>query len=322
MKSLRKLFLGGMAAAALMMALPAAAQENTFGLSEADWALFTAAQGNAPETFSYEFVSTLNASIPESGNLSWNLNGTGVAGTPGFSMDVTGSLSMDGSELPATLNLRAVGDGLFVSVDGMQWIGGTGEEITELLSGFGSMLPVDPTALMNDPEAASELMAQPGMMEAMMGLSQFDAAQYTSIVRNADTDGLAYFTTTVDLGGIIAAPELAPLIMQSAGAASGMDASGMTSEQMAQMGDMMSEMFSGSSLTLEQWIDPATSTVRQANLNLSLNVAAEGETMSVVLSFQIALDDAAGATIEAPAEYEPFSSLMSMFMGGMGMMNQ
>ncbi|MBW4439523.1 MAG: hypothetical protein KME04_20465 [Pleurocapsa minor GSE-CHR-MK-17-07R] len=328
MKSLRKFLLGGMAAAALVLALPAAAQENTFGLSEADWALFTAAQGSAPESFSYEFASMLSLESPGAPPVAWDLTGSGLVLSDGFSMDVSGTLTTDTGDLPAALNVRVTDGGLYFSLDGTQWIGGTQEEITEMASGLaGSMLPVDPNALMNDPdamnEAMGELMAQPGMMEAFMGISTLDPNAYVSIVRNADDAGFAYFTTVLDLGGLISSPALTPLLVQAVSGTTGMDASTMTPEQIEQMGPMLAGMFAGSNVMVEQWVDASTGALARTQLNVFFNANQGDQQLATVgLTFDIRLADAAGATIEAPAEFQPLSAAMGMLMGGMGAMGQ
>ncbi len=318
MKSLRLALLLCLLAIAAV-AFPAAAQEeNPFGLSAEDWALYSGVQ--APTSAAYEFATQLAAVFDET-PLDWDMNGVGLFNSDAFELTLSGSLTADGSEAPLNLQLRAVDGSLYISPDGGEsWFGGTMEEYEQMLSGFtsmmGSELPVDPDALASGD--MSGLMSQPGVMEAMMGLSSLDPSTFITIVRDADVDGNAHFVTTVDIAALAGSPELAPLIGSAAAGSMGTTATELTDEQAAQISAMLGEMFAGSTITVDQYLDPTSGQLHRLTLSINLNIPdASGVSATMDLSFDLGFSDAGDATVEAPASFSPISEAMGAMMGGM-----
>jgi len=300
------------------VAFPAAAQEeNTFGLSAEDWALFTGIQ--TPESSAYEFASQLGMDV--GGNtVSWDLTGNGQFGDDLFALILDGSISAEGSDTPLNLELRGVDGSLYISPDGgTNWFGGTQEEIEQLLTGFtsmmGSSLPVNPDDLASGD--VSGLMSQPGVMEAVAGLSSLDPSTFITIVRDADVDGNAHFVTSVDIATLISSPELAPLIGSAAAGQMGTTATELTEEQAAQISAMMAQMFAGSTVVLDQYIDPMSGQLQGLNLAVTLNVPTEdGASGAISLTFAFDFTGEAASTVTAPETFAPISEALS----GMGAM--
>lgn len=317
MKSLRLALLLCLLAIAAVV-VPVSAQDNSFGLSAEDYALLTGVQ--APESAAYDLSTAMGLDF-DGTDVNFDLNGSGLFGGDLFSLILGGTISSDGSDTELNIELRAVDGSLYISPDGGEnWFGGTMEEYEQMLSGFTSMmsgsLPVNPEDLASGDMSA--LMSQPGVMEAMMAASSIDPSTFTTIVRDADVDGNAHFVTTVDIGALISSPELAPAIAAMAASTMGTTANDLTEEQLQQMSGMMAGMFQGSSVTVDQYIDPATGQLEGLTFALTFTIPnSSGAGGTLNLNFDIAFSDAGGATVEAPASFEPISQVMGAMMGGM-----
>ncbi len=299
--------------AIVAVVFPVAAQDETFGLSANDWTLFQSSQ--VPENFAYDFTTQLGLDISNVDNMGWDFSGSGLVGSSSFSTAINGTLTSSGEDSPIAVQVRAVDGSLYLSPDGVEWWGGTEAEITEMLTSFGSMmggsLPVNPMDIASGD--MSGLMSQPGVMEAIMGLSSIDPATFTTITRLADVNGNAHFQTTLDISALISSPALAPLI----GTAAMGSGAQMTAEQSAQLSAAMAGMFSGSTITVDQYIDPATGEIQQITLTIAFAMNAGPDTAAIDLSFDILLSDADGATVEAPATFQSLNEGMNALTGGM-----
>lgn len=336
MKSLRKLLMLGALTATVAVVPGVFAQEDTFGLSEADYAIFSEANANsaAADAFSYQFTTTVEVSSGGDGG-TIDVSGSGSAGADGFSLDVSGTIEDGSSSQDAALDVRVVEDSLYLRLGGEDqvWFGGTADEITGLITNFSSTLMGGMGSQMPQMDATqiaggdmSGLMAQPGVAEAMTALNDLDISEFVSIERASDDGDVAAFTTTVDVAGLFASPELsqvfgAAMMSQMGGSTSGAE---MSDEQLAQMGQMVGSMFSGAEITLDQYINTEEAIVERAVLTIDFplsGISGSGsDTLNIV--FDISLRDfGVEVPVEAPEDFQPFSEIMSGFMGGMSGMS-
>jgi hypothetical protein len=314
MKTMRWLVLLCLLAVAVI-ALPAAAQDsNPYGMSDSDWALFEAAQNPGEGQLAYAYTSTLAISADGS-EIGWDVTGSGLVGPNGFSMDNTGTVSMGaGSTSPAPLNMRVVGDSLFLGVEGMGWYGGT---LDELLQIFGSLAGGMAPGLDGAAEGAasgdlSGLMAQPGAMEAMMAIGTMDPTTFVTISRLEDNEGLAHFQTYVDIGALLQDQS----VQQALGSATSANGAEMSAADM----EMLVSGLAGSYLQIDQYVDAEMQAVNNTDITIQINLpptTAGGKPGSISLTLGVSLSDAAGQSVEAPAEYTSFAEAISGIMGGM-----
>jgi uncharacterized protein YfiM (DUF2279 family) len=302
---------------------PAAlAQEETFGLTAEDFELFNQVNTDSAAfdtiTYTFDFLLTISG-MDSGGDLVIDVNGGGQIGTvdgaPLFSMLVEGALTGGGENIPADMEVRMVGDMLYLRL-GEEWQGGPASELFNAMGGLtGGMLPVDPSALAEDPSAAmGDMMAVPGMMEAMMAFSSLDFAQYIDISRS-DVNGNPHFTINIGIADLLASPEMGSALGAVAGGAMGGGAE-MSEEQTQQMGMMMAMLFADLTLTYEQFVGSSKLIERglltlnfplsamltggaEGNINMVLDVGLSGVNQPI--------------SVEAPASFQPFD--MGAMMG-------
>ena len=300
-----------------VLAPAALAQDMTYGLSQEDFAAFTAALANSSSQsdFTFSYSGSFDTVTGE-GTSSATFAGEGAVSSDGLQLNMSGDLTdpTSGAQ-PYSTELRFVGNALYVDFGGM-WISASETDITALGEQFGPMLGAGSTD-MTDPSA---LMTQPGMMEAMTALQDIDPESFTSIARG-DEGGLAVYTTTVDLGTLMANEGVQQLFMmgaqQGASAAGG---SALTPEQLAQL----PMMFANSTVTIAHRVNPSTNLVEGFSLNLALplDLSAMGEAQDP-LDMTIALDVTIGSygtatEIAVPEAATPVTEFLGMMMGGMG----
>jgi hypothetical protein len=293
---------------ALIVALvPAtAAQEQTFGLSQEDYDLWTTAneQSSAADTLSFDFVSSFSVSEISGFEYAWDITGSGVTNTddenPLFSLDVSGSVTTSEGEMPADVQIRLVDDMLFINRGDEGWQGASLDDLLETGAGmagrFGFQL--DPESLMEGD--LSGMGAMGGMMSSAASL---DPSEYVSISRD-DADGWAHFTGMLDIAGLTASEEFGELVGGAAGMMGG--AAGGDSPQTLQLGAMVAAALSQSSLTFEQYVNTETELVDRSVLTVNLPLdQLFGEGALVSLEFDIQLSGyGEPVTVEAPAEFE------------------
>lgn len=310
MTTFRKLFLCTLVALFLLVVPTIFAQE-TFGLSDEDFTLFTTANATsaAAESLAYDFTASFAlAGVGE--DVSVDLSGSGVIGgtsdSPLFDLVVTGEIVADGETIPADLQVRLVGDTIYYNAGSTGWQGGL---VEDMLAQFGSMasmmggLPVDPTSLGSGD--LSEIAGMEGIGEMMAGFDDFDPSAYIGISNLGDEGGLTHFQADFDVAGFLGSDAMSS-IMAMGMMGSMPEGVEMPAEQMAQMGQMMAMMFSGATLTFDQWIDSATSLVNRAVLDINFPIpdmsgAGTGAGGSILLNFDISLSGfGEPITVEAP----------------------
>lgn len=308
-----------------VVALPAFAQD-TFGLSDADAALLSSANNNsgAFDTVTYDFVLSLNLA----GELSGLINGSGVIDNTNsvFTLAVDGSLTVSGQVQPANLEVRIVGDSLYVNLMD-QWYAGSLSELMSEAEGMassmsGDLLPVDPSELASGD--MSGLMDDPAMMQALGALGTMEPSDFISISRNADdAQGRAAFQIALNIADLLSNPGVSAML----GGAMGGDME-MTAEQAAQMGQMFAMMLSGSRFTIDQYINQSTNLVERTVLDIYVDLAmmmggmgsaGSAGSSAISLNFDINLSNYnQPVSVEQPTNTQPIEQLMesmSMMMG-------
>jgi hypothetical protein len=291
MKRVRLILLFGVLALIVALVPAAAAQDQTFGLTQEEFDALTTANANSTMASSYDYAFTMGLSSAADGDV-MALTGSGAI-SDGFSMDVTGTLGPAGESMPIAMGLIVVDDSLYVSLDGTSWYGATGEELAQQ---FGTMLPVSP-----DDVASGDLSAL-GMGD-MSSLQNLDPADFISITAAADGSTTDY-TLTVDLAAVLNNPDMQMLMgmaMMSAGTG-----------DMAAMPTAAD--LEGATLTITQTVDTAAELVQQTVIKAV--IPAEGDTAT--LTFDISLSNYGdAAAVTAPASSQPLMQLMQGLMGGM-----
>ena len=312
MSTLRKLSLCTLVALFLLVVPTIFAQE-TFGLSEGDYALFTTANATSidAESLGFDFTATF-ALTGVGADVSANLSGSGVIGgtedAPLFDLVVTGEVVADGETTPADLQLRLIADTIYINLGGTGWQGGLVEDMMSqfssgFASGLGGALPVDPESLASGD--LSGLAGMEGMGEAMAALASIDPAEFVSISNLGDDGGLTHFQVNFAVADFLGSPAMSSMLaasMMGSGMPAGVE---MPAEQLEQMGAMMAMMFSGATFTFDQWIDEATSLVNRAMLDINFPIPDMSGTgtgsASVLLNFDISLSGfGEPVTVEAP----------------------
>ncbi len=245
--------------AVLLAAVPAFAQETTFGASEEDFALWTAANEGLTAT-----SAQINLSISLSGigigedgaDVTAEITGTGAfdatdPSNPLFQLDISGTA--DGE--PVTLNLRIV-DGFAYANDGDGWEKTTLEEALGDVTGELGVPAgdVDPSDLSSD-----------SAMSMAAGLEEF-----ISLTRS-DEDGLAKFSLSVDIAGMLTSPSILGMLTGAMGMGGGEE---MSEAQMQQMSQMFGAMFADAEVSFDEYVDPASQQLNRAVFNLDFPLEA------------------------------------------------
>lgn len=288
------------------------AQDDTFGLSDADFALWSDANAQSGERnhLAYNFILDFNLDAAPN-SVAFSLNGEGVISQEDqFSLTVTGDVPAgdNGALQPVNLELRVV-DGMIYVNQGEGWQGGPVDEVLgELGEAFGGMTGLDPDALGEGD--MSEMMAMPGVMEGMMALSELDINDYIAMERLPDVGGQALFHTEILLVDLLTSDAFSRLI---GGAVAGQMGGGaeMTDEQLQQMGAMVGMMFADLSLTFDQYISTETNLVERGVLVFDLPLSGAmmgGEDININLTFDISLDYPESVSVVAPENFEVFEA--------------
>lgn len=112
--------------ALIVIALPVAAQDQTLGLGEDDFAFWTnaIAESAAFDTLTYNYSLSIVVAGIDTSDIDVSVSGGGVIGTQGetplFSNTAVGTISAGGDTLPVDFEVRFIGDMVFVNLDGTQ----------------------------------------------------------------------------------------------------------------------------------------------------------------------------------------------------------
>ncbi len=291
-------------AALLAFAPGVLAQEDTFGLSGDDYALFTAANEAsslaAADSLGFNFTVEFT-----SADGSANLSGTGVTGmdangAPLALITINGSGTSEGEETPVNIEARIVGDMIYVN-DLTGTNGWEGAQLEDLLTGVAgaSGVPLDPADLMSgDPGAVAGGADMGQMMEAMDGLM---TSGFITMSRagNENVNGVdtARFTTSIDLTKLVESEAFGAIFMMAAGMGAAEGAEVDSAEMMQQiqmMQPMLVSMVQGINITFDQYISTADNLIQRGALNLDVSIPSltgEGEPMTLGLAVTIDITD-------------------------------
>lgn len=305
----------------LSLFAPAAlAQDITYGLSQEDFAAFTAALENSgsQSDFSFSYSGSLDTVTGE-GTSGISFVGEGAVSGGGLQLTMSGDLTDPSSGAqPYSTEVRFVENALYVDFGGM-WISASEADVTALGEQFGPMLGAGATD-MTDPSA---LMTEPGMMEAVTAIQDIDPESFVSIARGEE-GGLTTYTTTVNLSDLLSNEGVRELVLigarQGASAAGGgQDA--LTEEQL----DQVVAGLSNSTVSFTHSINPSTQLVEGFSLAVSIPVdlsamsdvqATDPLEMTLVLDVTIS-GYGTSTEIAVPETSTPVSEFLGMMMGGM-----
>ncbi len=292
--------------ALVLAVVPAAlAQDETFGLSQADYDLWTSANAATAgvDTLSFDFTAAFAANGLTDTDVSAKLQGTGMLDTnsdnPQFQLDVTGTVGDTNQMSDVTFGLRVVDGYLYVN-DGSGWQGRTLESAMGTVSSMlgtgmeASGANIDPSQI--ESGDLSGLAGMSGVSDAMSALGDLQPSDFISLVRS-DMGNDAVFTLNFDLGKLLASPSVAPMLGSAMGGTSG----DMTPEQAQQMGAMMAGMFSTSTISFAEYVDGSTVNRAMFDVNIPLDMMGAGAGMSV--NFDLSLSGVnEPVSVEAPAD--------------------
>lgn len=296
----------------LVAAVPALAQD-TFGLGEEDFALWTAANANSAmmtDALGYDFTFAFVGSDGMTEPVAVDVYGDGVIGADGVVMNMEANLM--GDIFPLTI--VAMGDFVYVDLTaaGMGWVSVGPDDLTTLGEMGGEALPIDPQALLADPTAA---LPEEASNDLFAGLMTFDPSTFISIERS-DYEGLAMFTVNFDL---VALAESDVFKSAFASALVSSDPTLTYEDAKTQAEGMMlmaAPVFDNSVLTYSQYIDEASQQVMRGELVFDVNAA----DMGLVLATELEVDLTYSADTSVIVAPEGATSLADLLAGLMGSM--
>ncbi|MDX2137968.1 MAG: hypothetical protein SF123_07720 [Chloroflexota bacterium] len=309
-----KLALALLALALLAVLAPATlAQDITYGLSQEDFALYTAALENSQSagSFAFEYSGELNAT-GDDGNLLATYSGEGTFSEEGFAVTIAGEFEADGDGGDYETELRFVDETAYFNFGGM-WISANQEDVEQVGEQAGGLLPVNPA------DAAASVTGG-DMMEMMSALENVDPESFVSIVRS--DDGLAVFTTTIDLGAAVADPGIQELILTAL--AQSNEGETMSEAEIAEMQEQLPIMLENSTITFAHAINVETNLVEGFSLEVVLDIdpaaiGQEGSATNMILTVDVGINGYDESfPVEVPADATPLSEFLGMMMGGMG----
>lgn len=261
----------------LLLIAPATLAQETFGLSEADFALLTNANANVAlvEGANVNFDISFDAGmLSETGPMNFSGNaliGKDAADEVLAHVHITAYAEGESFDL----ELRIV-DGMVYANDGSGWETTTLEEFSEEM-GLGDTLPA--LGAGDDVEEADA----GGLfdMSAFDGLDGFDPTTLITMTRVADAGNIAHFNINVDLQSLITSDAFLNTML-SGGEMMGDDS-------MAQMIPMLLMLFQDLHLSVDEYVDVDAELVTRFVLNfgMAMDTAAFGDTGAepMVISF-------------------------------------
>lgn len=262
----------------LAVIAPTFAQEETFGLSSDDYALFTSANGQSMtfNSIGFDYILDLSVAGVPGSEIAIKLNGTGVADTAASAAQFTinGNANMGSGDTPVNIEIRIVDDNFYLNLgDGNGWSGMPLQDaMNSFTSGLGSALPINPAEL-----ASGDMSSNPAAMQAMSGvmeaLSTVNPADYVAISRGADESimdmNTAHFTVNLDIAKFLSSDAFTKLLT-SASSMAGQEATG--GADMAQMAPMIGMMFQDTTFSFDQYIGTDDNMTHRGVLDFALNV--------------------------------------------------
>lgn len=264
-----------LALVASLVALPAYAQEPTFGLSQDDMDLITRANTALSETTAFSFDVALNVVIQAQGeNVDINLNANGgindiITPTGSALVNLNGTATNGDEVIPLQFEARVIDGNVYVNAVNPQTGEPTGWQGTTLENAFGSFEDgfeqgsggMDLDSLTSDPQIAPIFDL----------LSSLDPETFISAQRvgNATVGGVdtVHFAVDLSIVDLIQSEQIGQLIGQQMGGGAEIPA-----EQMQMITQMFASLFEGAVIRLEQYISPDDVIVRRTVLTIDLNI--------------------------------------------------
>lgn len=251
----------------LLMIVPSALAQETFGLSDADFELLTNANANMSliEGVNLNFDVTIDADA-FTGTGAMNFNGNALIGK-----DAAGEVQahvfinamMEGEAFEG--EIRVV-NGMVYANDGSGWETTTLEEFTQEM-GLGDTIP----GLGAGEEAATGEEESSALFDpaAFGDIEGFDTS-FITMTRVADEGNIAHFNINFDLQSLINSDAFMNTMM------SGTEAMG--DDSMAQMVPMLLMMFQDLTLNIEEYVDVETEVLAGfvLDFSMSMDMAAMG----------------------------------------------
>jgi hypothetical protein len=353
---MRKVVIAVLLFAMLLLGSTVMAQDACGGLSEADCAIITASNAAMAGVTSGSFAFSLDVTQEGADGGTVTISGDGAFDASELAgMDMS---AMQGGDMTAIFDgLKALVQGfngdLTLNISAPPSAGLPGPLAFELLliDGVGYLNFESVATLLGGPEMLTAMglpttwggldlvdtieqlvaLAGPSLEDSMgtmpdmstMDPSQYEAfAQYFTFTREADADGAAVFSGTMDFAGLINDPTFMTLL-QAQMAAQGQD---IPADQMDEVMAMMSQMGDAFNISLTQEIDLATNFLRGIDFNMAIDGAAlaamgggsDVPNITIAFSFDLTDHNAAPA-ISAPADapVATFMQLMGLLGGGM-----
>lgn len=347
---MRKMMVGLTLLAILLVSGLSFAQEPAVlcgGLSEADCAILTQSSTAMAGVSSATFTLDFGLDAGDQGNLALAANGSFEADMAAMGLDATALAGLNSADPTAALAaLKPIIQGfkgvLNLTISGSPELGLPGEVALDMImvNGVG-YLNFKKLAVLAGPQgdqmltgfgitewAGLDLVGAVDMLGGMAAGQPVDPAtqpdttalmasvsNYVTIVRDADVDGEAVFTTTVDLAGLIADPAFADVIAAQGGQ--------MTEENAAQANEVLKGIVvtATSSIDLTTFFQTSTSFAFSISPEALAATATDGGSVPSALNITgtVAFDNfnAAPAVVAPEGPVATIMDLMNMF-GGMG----
>ncbi len=280
------------------------AQEDTLGLSQSDYDLWSSANKTSFDfnTVSFSFTASLSTA-GMGADRTVDLTGNGAAdrtdpSNVSLQADLTGNATSGADTTPITINLRLV-DGTMYANDGSGWVGGDPQE---LMTGF--ML-----GLMGASGADLSSLGGSGVTSQLMDMiSSLTPPDYIGSITRADTNGVADFTVNVDMVKLLNSNAMATVFasMMASGGGFGMAGGAAATQQsnslQSQMMDLFGAIFS-SDITVDELVDPSTQLISEVKVNVVPGADAGSSTLTGDLDLTLS-DYNQPVTVEVPSDVQ------------------
>ncbi len=239
---------------ALLLTSPVAAQEDAPALSADDAALLAAADAAPPDSFAFDYTAHLAIDL-DTFMLTSDLSGSGAVDrtVPALALSLDGSIALGTTQtIPVSDQFRWVGDTLYLNAgDGWQSRQSAGQIAADFVSQY-AFLSADAGAL-----SGWDWTGIDGLSDVLNNLRAADPAAWLTTQRLDDeavNDAqTAHFQTTADLHALMQTGAFADALTTLANA-EGTMLMIYDHDQMADIAKANSAMFTGATVTLEQYV--------------------------------------------------------------------
>ncbi|MEL6148247.1 MAG: LCCL domain-containing protein [Chloroflexota bacterium] len=273
---------------ALLLAIPAMAQDMTFGLSQEDFAALAGANANSVQQTQYDFTYNVTVTLEGAGvPIDVVLDGTGSLNIDAeqIGLSVAGNADVMGQSTPLEGELRVIGETIYARGTNPT----TGED-TGWFSLDGAVLDsVDMDQFEPDTLLGEDTLSDEAMFGLLGAAGQIDPQSFLFLSRDGDT-----FTADLSLFELFSSPGLADAL------------NNILAESDAPM-TLSAEAFADTSITLDQTIDPVAGLVTGSTLSIistvnPVDLGASGSPATVIVILDVAVSNYGSATVVAAPE--------------------